>query len=196
MQPFILIFSLWQVVAGYLDHCPEFGRHYLELFIERVPLQSEKKAMKVLRICEEREMTDQVKSICKVLGMRSFQHGQLGSALSWCIRSKDAAFATFLSDRFLSEYSAGGGFSNLDLIDNLGAAMLLSDRLTFLGKQVYFSDYFQRVSFINPDSLQWFNGIRRPSYKIQHYIVSTQHPNCWTLSMVVCLIPYETWSVY
>ncbi|XP_033630190.1 nuclear pore complex protein Nup85-like [Asterias rubens] len=145
--------SLWQVVAGYLDHCPEFGSHYLELFIERVPLQSEKKAMKVLRICEQREMTDQVKSICKVLGMRSFQHGQLGSALSWCIRSKDAAFATFLSDRFLSEYSAGGGFSNLDLIDNLGAAMLLSDRLTFLGKYREFHKLYEHGEFQEAASL-------------------------------------------
>ena len=39
--------------------CLYFFSHYLELFIERVPLQSEKKAMKVLRICEQREMTDQ-----------------------------------------------------------------------------------------------------------------------------------------
>ncbi len=81
-----------------------------------------------------------VRSICKVLGMRALQDDRLGAALSWCIRSKDAAFATFLSDKFLREYSVRGGFSNLDLIDNLGAAMLLSDRLTFLGKtQRYYS---------------------------------------------------------
>ncbi|XP_022103342.1 nuclear pore complex protein Nup85-like [Acanthaster planci] len=145
--------SLWQVVAGYLDHCPEFGRHYLELFIERVPLQSERKATKVLRVCEEREMTEQVRSICKVLGMRALQQGQLGSALSWCIRSKDAAFATFLSDRFLAEYSLGGGFSNLDLIDNLGAAMLLSDRLTFLGKYREFHKLYERGEFQEAASL-------------------------------------------
>ncbi|XP_052373712.1 nuclear pore complex protein Nup85-like [Oncorhynchus keta] len=36
--------------------------------------------------------------------------------------------------RFLQDYCAKGTFSDLDLIDNLGPAMLLSDRLTFLGK--------------------------------------------------------------
>lgn len=36
--------------------------------------------------------------------------------------------------RFLSEYNEHGYFSNLDLIDNLGPNMLLSNRLTFLGK--------------------------------------------------------------
>ena len=41
----------------------------------------------------------------------------------------------FLLYRFLSEYCKSGGFSNLDLIDNLGSAMLLSDRLTFLGNK-------------------------------------------------------------
>lgn len=35
--------------------------------------------------------------------------------------------------RFLQDYCARGTFSDLDLIDNLGPAMLLSDRLTFLG---------------------------------------------------------------
>lgn len=35
--------------------------------------------------------------------------------------------------RFLQDYCVRGTFSDLDLIDNLGPAMLLSDRLTFLG---------------------------------------------------------------
>lgn len=43
--------------------------------------------------------------------------------------------------RFLSEYCQSGGFSNLDLIDNLGSAMLLSDRLTFLGKEKYCNSF-------------------------------------------------------
>lgn len=43
----------------YFDHCPEFGRVYLELQIERVPLDTERKALKVLRICEQRQMSEQ-----------------------------------------------------------------------------------------------------------------------------------------
>lgn len=43
----------------YFDHCPEFGRVYLELQIERVPLETERKALKVLRICENRQMSEQ-----------------------------------------------------------------------------------------------------------------------------------------
>ncbi|CAH1274333.1 NUP85 [Branchiostoma lanceolatum] len=126
--------SLWQVGVSYLDYCPEFGRHYLEFYLERLPLQTEQKALKVLRECEKRDMKDISHSICKVMGVRALRNERLGSALSWALRSKDASFATFLADRFLSEYSSKGGFSSLDLLDNLGTAMVLSDRLTFLGK--------------------------------------------------------------
>ncbi|XP_068192136.1 nuclear pore complex protein Nup85 [Antennarius striatus] len=126
--------SLWQLAVDYFDHCPEFGRVYLELQIERVPLETEHKALKVLRICEQRQMSEQVRSICKIMAMRALRNNRLGSALSWSIRAKDAAFATLISERFLQDYCIRGTFSDLDLIDNLGPAMLLSDRLTFLGK--------------------------------------------------------------
>uniref|UniRef100_A0A8C1PM33 Nuclear pore complex protein Nup85 n=1 Tax=Cyprinus carpio TaxID=7962 RepID=A0A8C1PM33_CYPCA len=126
--------SLWQLAVDYFDHCPEFGRVYLELQIERVPLDTERKAIKVLRICEDRQMSEQVRSICKIMAKRALRNNRLGSALSWSIRAKDAAFATLISERFLQDYSNKGFFTDLDLLDNLGPAMLLSDRLTFLGK--------------------------------------------------------------
>lgn len=43
----------------YFDYCPELGRVSLELHIERIPLNTEQKALKVLRICEQRQMTEQ-----------------------------------------------------------------------------------------------------------------------------------------
>uniref|UniRef100_A0A1A7WRF3 Nuclear pore complex protein Nup85 n=1 Tax=Iconisemion striatum TaxID=60296 RepID=A0A1A7WRF3_9TELE len=139
--------SLWQCAVDYFDHCPEFGRVYLELQIERVPLDTERKALKVLRICEERQMSEQVRSICKIMAMRAVRNNRLGSALSWSIRAKDAAFATLISERFLQDYCAKGTFSDLDLIDNLGSAMLLSDRLTFLGKYREFHKLYGEKRF-------------------------------------------------
>ncbi|XP_016423226.1 nuclear pore complex protein Nup85-like [Sinocyclocheilus rhinocerous] len=126
--------SLWQLAVDYFDHCPEFGRVYLELQVERVPLDTERKAIKVLRICEDRQMSEQVRSICKIMTKRALRNNRLGSALSCSIRAKDAAFATLFPHRFLQDYSNKGSFTDLDLLDNLGPAMLLSDRLTFLGK--------------------------------------------------------------
>ncbi|CAN9505904.1 unnamed protein product [Ophioblennius macclurei] len=139
--------SLWQLAVDYFDHCPEFGRVYLELQIERVPLETERKALKVLRICEQRQMLEQVRSICKIMAMRALRNNRLGSALSWSIRAKDAAFATLISEKFLEDYSARGAFSDLDLIDNLGPSMLLSDRLTFLGKYREFHKLYGEKHF-------------------------------------------------
>ena len=51
--------SLWQLGVDYCDHCPELGRVSLELHIERIPLTTEQKALKVLRVCEQRQMTEQ-----------------------------------------------------------------------------------------------------------------------------------------
>lgn len=139
--------SLWQLGVDYLDHCPELGRVYLELYMERIPLNTERKALKALRICEQRQMTEQVRSICKTMAMQAMCNRRLGSALSWSIRAKDAAFATLISDRFLKDYCERGRFSDLDLIDNLGPAMLLSDRLTFLGKYQEFHRMYNDEKF-------------------------------------------------
>ncbi|XP_043940970.1 nuclear pore complex protein Nup85 [Protopterus annectens] len=141
--------SLWQLAVDYFDYCHEFGKVYLERHIERVPLDTEHKALKVLRICEKRQMTMQVQSICKIMAMKAVRNKRLGSALSWSIRAKDAAFATLISDRFLQGYCISGSFSDLDLIDNLGPAMLLSDRLTFLGKYREFHRMYGEKKFLD-----------------------------------------------
>ncbi|XP_035381591.1 nuclear pore complex protein Nup85 [Electrophorus electricus] len=145
--------SLWQLAVDYFDHCPEFGRVYLELQLERVPLETERKALKVLRICEQRHMTEQVRSICKIMAKRALSNNRLGSALSWSIRAKDAGFATLISERFLQDYCTRGSFSDLDLIDNLGPAMLLSDRLTFLGKYREFHRLYGENKFTEAGKL-------------------------------------------
>ncbi|XP_054449088.1 nuclear pore complex protein Nup85 isoform X2 [Pteronotus mesoamericanus] len=145
--------SLWQLGVDYFDYCPELGRVSLEMHIERIPLSTEQKALKVLRICEQRQMTEQVRSICKILAMKAVRNNRLGSALSWSIRAKDAAFATLVSDRFLRDYCERGCFSDLDLIDNLGPAMMLSDRLTFLGKYREFHRLYEDKRFVDAASL-------------------------------------------
>uniref|UniRef100_A0AAY5KIJ7 Nuclear pore complex protein Nup85 n=1 Tax=Esox lucius TaxID=8010 RepID=A0AAY5KIJ7_ESOLU len=124
--------SLWQLAVDYFDHCPEFGRVYLELQIERVPLDTERKALKVLRICEQRQMTEQgmwaSQSLSHTVNQMYRRSFSPPFSILWVYFSLSA------SPRFLQDYCANGAFSDLDLIDNLGSAMLLSDRLTFLGK--------------------------------------------------------------
>ena len=75
-----------------------------------------------------------VTATCKVMGMKALQTNNIGSAMAWALQSGDAKFTTFLADKLLSEDANSGTFSRTDLLDNLGASIIVSDRLTFLGK--------------------------------------------------------------
>ncbi|PIK46116.1 putative nuclear pore complex protein [Apostichopus japonicus] len=127
--------SMWQIIIEYLEHCPVFGRH----IYPRGSVLTDLFAVS--------------QSICKVMGMRALQEKRLGTALTWCLRSQDASFATYLAEKFLTEYSLNGNFSNLDLIDNLGSSMLVSDRLTFLAKYRDFHRLYEEAEFAEAGEL-------------------------------------------
>ncbi|XP_076338478.1 nuclear pore complex protein Nup75 isoform X2 [Tachypleus tridentatus] len=145
--------SLWQIGVDYFDHCPVLGRQYLELFLERIPLTSEIKTRKVLALAEKREMFHLARSIAKIKGMNALRNGMLGTALTWAVKSKDACFASVLADKFLVEYSESGQFTSPDLLDNLGSCMLVSDRLTFLGKYREFHKMYEEKEFKEASAL-------------------------------------------
>ena len=79
--------SLWQLGALYLDHCPIQGIYRLETFLERMNLDTEKKANKVICMASERGMASTVASICKIMGMKALKNEQIGTAMSWALRS-------------------------------------------------------------------------------------------------------------
>ena len=66
--------------------------------------------------------------------MRALQSWNSGEAMAWALKSADSKFTTFLADKILVEYSTSGTFSSTDLLDSLDASIVVSDRLTFLGK--------------------------------------------------------------
>jgi len=151
--------SLWQVGLLYLDQCPVQGRQRAELLLERVALTSENKANKVVMMAADRGLNSVVTSTCKVMGMKALQGGNIGSAMAWALQSGDAKFTTFLADKLLEEYANSGTFSSTDLLDNLGASIIVSDRLTFLGKYREFhrlvsdSEFSQAATLLH--SLLW-----------------------------------------
>lgn len=145
--------SLWQVGIDYLDHCPVFGKEHMKVYIENIPIDSERKANKLIHICEERDLLEQIQTICKIMGVRCSQEGRLGSALAWFLRSKDVPAATRLTEKFLHEYKEHGSFSHLDLLDHMGPTMLLTQQLTFLGKYREFHRMYQEKNLKGATSL-------------------------------------------
>ena len=139
--------SLWQTGVLYLDHCPVQGRQRAELLLERVPIDTERKGNKVINMAAERGLHSIVTQTCKVLGMRALQSGNSGGAMAWALKSADSKFTTFLADKILAEYSTSGTFSSTDLLDSLGASIVVSDRLTFLGKYREFHKLVEESEF-------------------------------------------------
>ncbi|CAG9820063.1 unnamed protein product [Phaedon cochleariae] len=135
--------SLWQVGLTYLDNCPNDGLQVIELLLPRIHIDTESKALKIIREAKNRGLNSVVQCICKVQGMISMKRGRLGNALSWALKSQDGPFTSFLADKFLQEYIKSGRLDSKDLLDNLGSCMLVSDRLIFLGKYYEFQKLYQ-----------------------------------------------------
>lgn len=66
--------------------------------------------------------------------MRSVKRQRTGNALVWSLKSQDAGLSSILADQFLKDYSKKGKLQSEDLLFNLGPAMLVCDKLIFLGK--------------------------------------------------------------
>uniref|UniRef100_H2YSA4 Nuclear pore complex protein Nup85 n=1 Tax=Ciona savignyi TaxID=51511 RepID=H2YSA4_CIOSA len=147
VESLISVESYWSVVAGYLANCGPRSMQYLALFVQRIPLSSEKKASKVLRLCEKHNLSNEAHSICRQLALQALREKRTGAALSWCIKSKDTSLAMHIADRMLNTYAKSGVFPNIDLIDYLGPTVLVSERLTFLGKYRDFHKLYAEAQY-------------------------------------------------
>nr|CAD7405807.1 unnamed protein product [Timema poppensis] len=90
-----------------------------------------------------------VLATCKLMAMKSYQRQRWGNALTWTFRSRDSSMAGFLADKFLQMYCRDSTFQSSDLLHNMGTCMLVSDRLTFLGKYCEFHQLFNVGEYRN-----------------------------------------------
>uniref|UniRef100_A0A2S2R3I6 Nuclear pore complex protein Nup85 n=1 Tax=Sipha flava TaxID=143950 RepID=A0A2S2R3I6_9HEMI len=139
--------SLWQAGVTYLDHCSAIGKGYLSILLSKLEISSDLRISKILHYATARRLHNVVSSICKVKGMLSLQKSRIGEALCWAIRGQDSAFATYLGDMLLKEYSKGGQFICPDILDNLGSIVVTCDRFMFIGK------YLQLIKLAKDEKL-------------------------------------------
>ncbi|XP_015767153.1 PREDICTED: nuclear pore complex protein Nup85-like [Acropora digitifera] len=151
----------WWFVAHLTDllhHCGQLDSHHVSHSISlREYLLLEYAASLMSNHREEGSLTmDLLEAVDSLLGdcERYFSNADRSMA-------ENLIHGSFVL-RFLSEYCQSGGFSNLDLIDNLGSAMLLSDRLTFLGKE-------KIVHFVSAFTFKRNDGSQAKDFKSQTY---------------------------
>ncbi|XP_065898623.1 nuclear pore complex protein Nup85-like [Dysidea avara] len=126
--------SLWQLGVHYLSTCPKEGKGYLSLLLERVPLTSKSKALKVLSICHKYDLPSQALSVCKVMASQECGNGRLASALYWCTQSKDASLASSIVERYMDDYITSGELRDFDWFSSMDASMLMNNKMAFLCK--------------------------------------------------------------
>lgn len=126
--------SFWKVTIDYLAACSDNGNDFVPLFIQKIPLTSEKKAAKILQICKKRKLHSEMRSICRQMSVSARRAGQLGTALMWSLRSSDSTQAMKIAEEMLAKYAESGEFACVDMLDYLGPNVLLSEQLAFLAK--------------------------------------------------------------
>ena len=139
--------SLWSIGVLYLDHCPTVGSATLQHLLTNLHHESEFKANKLLALAERRKLTSVSGSICRVVGHRALAKGRLGAAVAWAVRAQDSALATRAADALLKNYVQNSDFVSTDLLDSLGAGLMASDRLAFLGKYREFHRLYNKNDF-------------------------------------------------
>lgn len=145
--------SLWSAGVAYLDSCPTYGMAMLEELLNRMPCTSDFKARKLIFVAEQRNLVSVVNTVCRVMGRRALAQERLGSAVAWAVRAQDSFLATHAADQVLKNYLRDSSFTSADLLDSLGAGLLASDRLAFLGKYREFHRLYQKNDFQSASAL-------------------------------------------
>lgn len=90
--------ALWEIGVRYLDHCPKGGIYRLELLLERIRIDDEETANKVLEVAADRSLRRVYVSICKVLGIRAYRNGNIKKAMKWALQSQVITHEQVLSE--------------------------------------------------------------------------------------------------
>lgn len=145
--------DLWSLAIDYFIECPKLGRDYLREAIPRIPLETQKKALRVWSVCDKHGLQESSECVCRVMVANAMQNKQLGLALMWSLRAKDIGSVTAISEKILDNYVETSGFSNLDFLDQLGSHKLISKRLMFLGKYREFHQLYKTGNLMDAAEL-------------------------------------------
>uniref|UniRef100_A0A914VTR9 Nuclear pore complex protein Nup85 n=1 Tax=Plectus sambesii TaxID=2011161 RepID=A0A914VTR9_9BILA len=126
--------SLWQIGADYLSWCPRNGRAYLEAFFDKIPVDREHKALKLMSACAKYQLDAVATSVARQMTVKLLSAGRINIALGWCLQAKDPALVSFVVERALLEYGQSGLLGSLHLLEHLGDNAFISPALIFLQK--------------------------------------------------------------
>ncbi|KAJ1733256.1 hypothetical protein LPJ61_001655 [Coemansia biformis] len=125
--------SLWRAGLDYFGLCgTRSGTSVMVEYIVRIPLESDRMAQQVLRVCEKYGLADAKGQIHRQLGRQKWRRGRLGAAIGHFARVEDRNAIELICDQLWTEYLESGKLTYGPIIDGVMAAGLRHDRLQFL----------------------------------------------------------------
>lgn len=138
--------SFWQIAFSYFSFCDQNGQNLLDHFIQRIPLDSDKKAFKLINLCRLHKLKSQEKLICQVMAMNCLQRFSYGAAMSWLQRINDDVRIRQVISKMISSVDSLDDIERI--LQSLGSDFVFSDNLKFLVDFQKLLEY-EKVKIIN-----------------------------------------------
>ncbi|XP_045448581.1 nuclear pore complex protein Nup85 [Melitaea cinxia] len=142
--------SLWSVGLSYLASCPPEGLKRAELLLERLPIDTEAKAMRVVAQAKKYGLVDVAQNVSAAMGARRLcagGAGGVGAALAWGGRARCGPLCARAAHAALRAYCGARPLPAADLLLSAGAALLVDDTLLLLGKYCDFHRLYKNREF-------------------------------------------------
>ncbi|CAF4953700.1 unnamed protein product [Pieris macdunnoughi] len=122
--------SLWSAGLSYLAATPPEGLKRAELLLERIPIDSEAKAMRILAEANKYGLPNVVQTVCGCMSTRRLKSGNSGAALAWGGRTRSTELCARAAEQALRRYCAGAPLPHAELLLT-GSTVLLSKYCDF-----------------------------------------------------------------
>ncbi|KAJ2607330.1 hypothetical protein H4S08_004861 [Coemansia sp. RSA 1365] len=141
--------DLWHVGLDYFGQSKSpMGLSLVEETIIRMPLESDKRAQKILDICAKYRLTTAVDRIHRQLGRQKWQRGRLGAAIAHFAQVGDRNAIGQICDQLWTEYLKSGNLTYGPIIDGIMASgRIRHDRLQFLTQYRDFHESYKAGDF-------------------------------------------------
>ncbi|KAJ2156586.1 hypothetical protein GGF46_005093 [Coemansia sp. RSA 552] len=134
--------DLWRVAIDYFGLSgTRAGLCLIEECVVRVPLNSERRAQQVLRVCTKYGLPNAKDRIHRQLGRQKWQRGRLGAAIEHFAQVADWAAIGQICDQLWSEYLESGKLTYGPIID--GVVGFKHERLQFLSQYRDFHESYR-----------------------------------------------------
>ncbi|KAJ2559216.1 hypothetical protein EV175_000445 [Coemansia sp. RSA 1933] len=136
--------DLWRVGLEYLGMANSAaGAQIMGEYAVRIPIESDRKAEQVLRLCDAHGLVRARDRIHRQLGRQKWQRGRLGAAIGHFAQVADHRSVGLVCDQLWTEFRESGTLTYGPTIDGVLAAGLKHDRLLFLTR---YRDFHERCN--------------------------------------------------